>query len=78
MDQSNTKKYHMSSDDAYRLLELVQLMREFNIKYNWNNPVYMIHMKSKISRFMFRISRSKIPQPKLCIAMIEKKLLNYL
>jgi predicted Mrr-cat superfamily restriction endonuclease len=78
MDQSCMKKYQLTSDDAQRLFELAQLLREFNEKYNRTHPVRMINMKGKIYKFIFRISRAKIPQPKVCIAMLEKKLINYL
>lgn len=78
MDQSCMKKYQLTSDDAQRLFELAQLLREFNEKYNRTYPVRMINMKGKIYKFIFRISRAKIPQPKVCIAMLEKKLINYL
>ena len=78
MGQLYIKTYPIDSNSRYRLFELAQLLREFNIKYNWERPVYMIHMKSRIFRLIHRIGSNKIPQPKLCIAMLEKKLISYL
>ena len=78
MDLFNMKTYPISIDNRNRLWELASLYQQINIDYNKNDPVKMINMKGKLSRFKFRIGRNGIPDPKKCITYIEIKLFEYM
>jgi hypothetical protein len=57
---------------------LGQLLNICNRKYNRSDPVKMINLSGKISKFIIRVGRRKIPNPTICIAMLEKKLFEYI
>ena len=66
----------LTEDQKHRLQKLCILLQDKN---KTHHPIVRrINRWGIIYRFGWRITHSKIPQPDLCIEMIEKKLLGRL